>query len=1161
MKQTMKKLFGISLCILLLLSLLPARALAMEQDAGSILQEAYALQEGASLPYATTLTGEIVEIRTPYDSLYRNITVTIQIPGYELMPVQCYRLKGDGAEALKIGDTITVTGCLTNYRGTIEFIQGCTLDAVIPGDQPSPLPPYDPRQVVDEAYELAPGEKLPYLVTLSGTVTEIVTPYDENYRNITVLLVVEGRETKPITCYRMKGDGTELLQEGDVITVQGSIQNYAKYDNDTGELLYTTVEFYPSTMLENQSNLKTRVYCYTPSDWTQCYAYCWSNDGYVVGAEWPGTLMTEENVNLWSFEVSEAADGIVFTNGRGYSDDTTDSLVIPDNDNILYMVEKGMWKPLDYYFDDPEEWGPDSLALVGDGLPGIPVWYPEAPEGDLEEVSDNVYEKTLQVPAGTTMRFKIVGNDCWDDQWNFGCSGIQIGQLHDLECGGGSLDMTLTVERDCTLRFTVDLNPMRDGGYATLLVTEVAPVCLRKLTVDVPEFWPHAYLYTFEPDIFGSWPGASMQQVGSGCYQIMIPDDATRMVISHEEDGGGYFDTGVIELENNGCDVIVTVGDDYSYEIDYIRPEENWQIRDLYLGVVDIGGVYGWSPDELGTPFEEVSDNVFVKELELPKDVSMLFKPHGMNRLGERVVFGGAVISMGETICLKTDDNSPYLDLWVRHDCTVRFTVDLNPLSQGGQATFLAEELEQPVTYRKLTVFAPSGWPAIYAYTWEPELLHVFPGVPMDKIGDRYEMQLPDNMVNLVFSWQVGEDAWSGTDPIFLNTNGTDVEVTIDEFGKCSVEYVPPSGLTYRVVGSASWMGNWDPASDVGKMQQLSKNRYQKIFRNVWPGSYEFKITKDGRWDDAIGKPNGWNFRMYVEEVSDVSVTLTLLSGVPAVKIEYIHTQMGDVNGDGTLNLGDISRLYAHIRGSKLLTDEGALYSADFTGDGDLNIGDTAGLYAYIRGTDKTAIVDAAYRLGENQQLHRDHTLEGTVVDVIEPYDPVRNCMTVSMIVDGRKNCPILCSRLTGADIQNITPGDRITVTGRLRNFYGIVEFKEGCRLEKWEHVANKLEQMQQLVDEAYALGLNETMDHPVTLTGRVICVDQPYTADVPFISVTIQVEGREENPIFCYRMVGPAIAWLEVGDHVSVVGTLRNYNSVVEFAAGCRLQAMGTPV
>jgi hypothetical protein len=42
--------------------------------------------------------------------------------------------------------------------------------------------------------------------------------------------------------------------------------------------------------------------------------------------------------------------------------------------------------------------------------------------------------------------------------------------------------------------------------------------------------------------------------------------------------------------------------------------------------------------------------------------------------------------------------------------------------------------------------------------------------------------------------------------------------------------------------------------------------------------------------------------------------------------------------------------------------------------------------------------------------------------------------------------------------------------------------------------------------------------------------------------------------------MVGPAIAWLEVGDHVSVVGTLRNYNAVVEFAAGCRLQAMGTP-
>lgn len=115
----------------------------------------------------------------------------------------------------------------------------------------------------------------------------------------------------------------------------------------------------------------------------------------------------------------------------------------------------------------------------------------------------------------------------------------------------------------------------------------------------------------------------------------------------------------------------------------------------------------------------------------------------------------------------------------------------------------------------------------------------------------------------------------------------------------------------------------------------------------------------------------------YMDEVCDVSVTLTFLNGVPAVRIEYLTSLIGDVTGDGTLNLGDIAKLYAHIRGSSILTDEGTLYGADFTRDGKLNIGDTAGLYAYVRGTDKTAIVDAAYRLDENQALPLEYTLEG----------------------------------------------------------------------------------------------------------------------------------------------------------------------------------------
>lgn len=60
---------------------------------------------------------------------------------------------------------------------------------------------------------------------------------------------------------------------------------------------------------------------------------------------------------------------------------------------------------------------------------------------------------------------------------------------------------------------------------------------------------------------------------------------------------------------------------------------------------------------------------------------------------------------------------------------------------------------------------------------------------------------------------------------------------------------------------------------------------------------------------------------------------------------------MGDVTGDGQINMGDVSKLYAHIRGTKKITDSVALKSSDVNGDGKVNMGDISRLYAHIRGT------------------------------------------------------------------------------------------------------------------------------------------------------------------------------------------------------------------
>ena len=59
----------------------------------------------------------------------------------------------------------------------------------------------------------------------------------------------------------------------------------------------------------------------------------------------------------------------------------------------------------------------------------------------------------------------------------------------------------------------------------------------------------------------------------------------------------------------------------------------------------------------------------------------------------------------------------------------------------------------------------------------------------------------------------------------------------------------------------------------------------------------------------------------------------------------------GDITGDGKVNVADVSNLYAHVRGTKTITDPIALAVADLTGDGKLNVADVSNLYARVRNT------------------------------------------------------------------------------------------------------------------------------------------------------------------------------------------------------------------
>lgn len=104
-----------------------------------------------------------------------------------------------------------------------------------------------PEEIVNAAYALSKNGILSggHTYSLTGTITEIPTPYSEQYGNITVVIVVGDMTDKPIECFRLKGEGIENLMVGDTITVKGKIVNYDN-GSETGK-----VEFDAGCTLES----------------------------------------------------------------------------------------------------------------------------------------------------------------------------------------------------------------------------------------------------------------------------------------------------------------------------------------------------------------------------------------------------------------------------------------------------------------------------------------------------------------------------------------------------------------------------------------------------------------------------------------------------------------------------------------------------------------------------------------------------------------------------------------------------------------------------------------------------------------------------------------------------------------------------------------------
>ena len=88
-----------------------------------LVDKAFALTGSATLQ--GTLTGTVVNVKEKYSTSYGNASFTIQVRGTTgVKELYCYRCKPTGAGNITVGQSVTVSGTIKNYNGTIEFDKG-----------------------------------------------------------------------------------------------------------------------------------------------------------------------------------------------------------------------------------------------------------------------------------------------------------------------------------------------------------------------------------------------------------------------------------------------------------------------------------------------------------------------------------------------------------------------------------------------------------------------------------------------------------------------------------------------------------------------------------------------------------------------------------------------------------------------------------------------------------------------------------------------------------------------------------------------------------------------------------------------------------------------------------------------------------------------------
>lgn len=285
-----------------------------------------------------------------------------------------------------------------------------------------------------------------------------------------------------------------------------------------------------------------------PDNWTKVNAYAWSGSGTQT-ANWPGTAMTKTG-DVWTLTMEGAVpENIIFNDGSAQTGDlkfvdgaTYDKLGVVGAELITYSVyfdnSKTNWNNVYFYTFSPEVCG---------SWPGV----------ELQKNSDGLYEWNYEATSEPSFGGIIFTNN------------------------QGAQTANLTFENNATY----DIN----GKVGAELHSYTVYFDNSKSN------WDKVCVYTFSPELAGSWPGTELTANSDGLYEWTI-ESTTEPTVG-----------GIIFNNNNGSQT-----DNLTYEAGATYNVNGKVVGgDVETKIYLAGVITDWSTTDVAYKFTEVEDGIY----------------------------------------------------------------------------------------------------------------------------------------------------------------------------------------------------------------------------------------------------------------------------------------------------------------------------------------------------------------------------------------------------------------------------------------------------------------------------------------------------------------------------------------------------------------------